>query len=661
MRLPFLLLLFFISLTCFNINAEEIILREPKIGNTDIKFSDFGGSATVITEQDIKASGATEIHQLLREVPGLSVKRAGARGGMISIFARGSESDHNLVLIDGVKANEIGGAFNFEFLSLNNIEKIEILRGPQAALYGAGAIGSVISITTKKPEKKTNVSFKSAFGFNQGPKKDSNGPLKDSHTDGGKFFVNEQYFSINGPISKNNESDVFLGYSLGFERINDDGYRRFNDHYENGALNGSMLLKTKDEKIKILFNGTRRKTKYNFPTDTNSSVDHQYAKTARDRRHMTIRSLNFEYKFYDSLTYGTTYKYNYLHKWAQNSTVQVSTDLNWWEKREGFDYYMKSNNNLGVFNIKTLIGYEKINESSNYDSFNASGYTGYYGHNDYTKSYYANIAIKAPYSIFINPGIRKNKHEQHGEVTNPSIFASKVINQTSTKLRGGYSKGIKYPGIYESYAADKLEAERSKSYEFGLDQKISRNSSISITYFNTKTYDLIAYRAVGETYQNLDDAELKGYEFSGKTNLSYGGKLKAWYTYLKTKAVNTTNATQTGAFNLANWYSNEPLLRRPKHSGGFGIGQYKDAYSINFDGIYTGGRWDFENSSTRKWNKNFWDFNLYGDYSIRRNQKNNSEMKVFINIENVFNDKRQEVLNQTSPGRSIMTGIKVNL
>ena len=85
MRLPFLLLLFFISLTCFNINAEEIILREPKIGNTDIKFSDFGGSATVITEQDIKASGATEIHQLLREVPGLSVKRAGARGGMIRI------------------------------------------------------------------------------------------------------------------------------------------------------------------------------------------------------------------------------------------------------------------------------------------------------------------------------------------------------------------------------------------------------------------------------------------------------------------------------------------------------------------------------------------------------------------------------------------------
>ena len=224
MRLPFLLL--FLLLSSLDINAEEIMLRDPKIGNTDIKFSDFGGSATVITEQDIEASGATEIHQLLREVPGLSVKRLGARGGMISIFARGSESDHNLVLIDGVKANEIGGAFNFEFLSLNNIEKIEILRGPQAALYGAGAIGSVISITTKKPEKKTNISFKSAFGFNQGPKKDSNGLLKDSHTDGGKFFVNEQYFSINGPISKNNESDVFLGYSLGFERINDDGYRR---------------------------------------------------------------------------------------------------------------------------------------------------------------------------------------------------------------------------------------------------------------------------------------------------------------------------------------------------------------------------------------------------------------------------------------------------
>ncbi|HIC76392.1 MAG TPA: TonB-dependent receptor [Candidatus Dadabacteria bacterium] len=159
-------------LISIDLNADELVIDVPtNIGNTDVSITEFGGSSTIITEDDIESSGATEIYQLLRTVPGLSVKRSGARGGMISIFARGSESDHNLVLIDGVRANDIGGGFNFEFLSLNNIEMIEILRGPQSALYGSGAMGSVISITTKKPGAKTNASFKSAIGFNQGPKK----------------------------------------------------------------------------------------------------------------------------------------------------------------------------------------------------------------------------------------------------------------------------------------------------------------------------------------------------------------------------------------------------------------------------------------------------------------------------------------------------------
>lgn len=649
-------------LISINLNADELVIDVPtNIGNTDVSITEFGGSSTIITEDDIESSGATEIYQLLRTVPGLSVKRSGARGGMISIFARGSESDHNLVLIDGVRANDIGGGFNFEFLSLNNIEMIEILRGPQSALYGSGAMGSVISITTKKPGAKTNASFKSAIGFNQGPKKNANEPLLNSQTNGGKYFVNEQYFRINGPITRNDKSDIFVGYSIGYERINDDGFRRFNDSYENGILNSSILLKTIDEKLKILLNMTRRKAKYHYPTNDSGSVNHTYAKTQRDRRHTTTRSLNFEYNFINSLTYGTTYQYNYLHKWWTNSTVQVSKDLNWWEKREGFNYYLKSNNNLGFVNIKTLIGYDKVNESSNYDIFNASGFGGYYGHDDGTKSYYGNLLIKAPYSVVINPGVRRNEHDTHGNIIIPSLFISKKFEKTGSKIRGGYSKGIKYPQIYESSAASQLKAERNKSYEIGFDQTIGNISAISVTYFNTTIYDIVAYRPVGETYQNLDEAKSEGYEFSGNLNLPYDIRTKAWYTFLDTKSYNTNNTIQSSSYNLANWLDDEPLLRRPKHSGGFSIGQYKNNYTVNINGIYIGGRWDFENSFARKWNKHFWDFNLYADYTLVNNGLYESDIKTFINVENLFHDKRQEILNITSPGRTIMVGIKLNI
>ena len=150
-------------------SASDLTFSNPKISNSDILFSQFGGSATVITEYDIRKSGASDVQELLRKIPGLSVKQSGGRGGIVSIFSRGSESDHNLVIVDGVKVNEIGGYYDFSRLSVNNIEQIEVLRGPQAALYGPGAMGSVISIKTKKYNEKNTVSFSAALGLGESP------------------------------------------------------------------------------------------------------------------------------------------------------------------------------------------------------------------------------------------------------------------------------------------------------------------------------------------------------------------------------------------------------------------------------------------------------------------------------------------------------------
>ena len=130
-----LLSAFFLLLVLGDVGADELVIDKTNISRADIVFSEYGGSATIITENDITLSGATDVQQLLRQIPGLAVFQSGARGGKVSVFSRGSESDHNLVLIDGIIVNDIGGAFDFSNLTTNNIEKIEILKGPQAVPY----------------------------------------------------------------------------------------------------------------------------------------------------------------------------------------------------------------------------------------------------------------------------------------------------------------------------------------------------------------------------------------------------------------------------------------------------------------------------------------------------------------------------------------------
>ena len=105
----------------------------------------------MIDPEEIESRQVTDVQELLRPVPGLSMRQTGSRGTLTNVFPRGGEADFNLVLIDGVPVNNAGGEFHFSDLTTENIERIEIIRGPQSALYGSYAIGSVIKIFTRRP------------------------------------------------------------------------------------------------------------------------------------------------------------------------------------------------------------------------------------------------------------------------------------------------------------------------------------------------------------------------------------------------------------------------------------------------------------------------------------------------------------------------------
>ncbi|MFQ5445036.1 MAG: TonB-dependent receptor plug domain-containing protein, partial [Nitrospinales bacterium] len=123
---------------------------------------------TVIDREQIQSSQATSVTELLRHVPGLHIDQAGGRGSVSSVYIRGADPNFTTVMIDGVKVNDPtnnrGGSFDFSTLSTDNIERIEIVRGPHSAIYGSDAMGGVINIITRRGKGETSVSVEAEGG-----------------------------------------------------------------------------------------------------------------------------------------------------------------------------------------------------------------------------------------------------------------------------------------------------------------------------------------------------------------------------------------------------------------------------------------------------------------------------------------------------------------
>lgn len=126
---------------------EAVVVSAAQV---DIPLSTASSSITVLTAEDLAALQVINLADALRLTPGLTVAATGGYGAQTSVFPRGGESDYSLVFIDGVQANAFGGGFDFAHLPAVNVERVEIVRGPQSALYGSNAIGSVVRVVTKR-------------------------------------------------------------------------------------------------------------------------------------------------------------------------------------------------------------------------------------------------------------------------------------------------------------------------------------------------------------------------------------------------------------------------------------------------------------------------------------------------------------------------------
>jgi len=127
--------------------SESVVVSASQV---EVPLTEVTSSVTVIDRAEIETRQLHSVADALRTVPGMAVAATGGLGATTSLFPRGGESNYTLVLIDGVPANSFGGDFDFGHLSTANVERIEVVRGPQSALFGSNAIGAVVRVTSRR-------------------------------------------------------------------------------------------------------------------------------------------------------------------------------------------------------------------------------------------------------------------------------------------------------------------------------------------------------------------------------------------------------------------------------------------------------------------------------------------------------------------------------
>jgi vitamin B12 transporter len=569
-------------------------------------------SATVITAKDIQDQQAVTVLEALRHVPGLDVVQLGSRGASTSVFVRGAESDHVLVMIDGVEVNSTTlGAFNFAHLTTDNVERIEILRGAGGTLYGSQAIGGVINIITKKGQ----------------------GPLEAGLSlEGGNGSTHRQALSLRGEAGK-------LGYSFNAARMETQGFRSVNDDYRNLAASARLDYQvTDDATLKGIFHFV----KTDLGLFNNNNFASQPDPNAREASTQYLGKLEWEQKILKNWDYrisGSMFKEHI----KDSDDVDACTFFGFPCDSRTRDRFrpridtgeFQTNYRFEDWSTTTFgVEYKRRSASTSGGIDKAIRNLGYYLQEQFQFLDRRLIMI---------PGIRLDDNQSFGTAWTPSFSAAYLFRETGTKLKGGYAKGFKAPTLNElffppgfgcpAFGNPNLGPEKSWELNAGVEQTVlSERVKLGATYFHREVQDLIEGRPIpGNPFgcfraENVGRARFDGIEWSLDIKLLTSLTVNANYTYL-------------------DWDTADgKLRRRPRHRGNVNLNYLYENLNVNLSANVVGSRDDFRASSpfgdiTKP---SYGIFDLASYYSVPWKVPGVKNLTLFGKIENLFNKKYEE-------------------
>jgi vitamin B12 transporter len=565
-----------------------------------------GSAVTVVTREEIEQSQIRAFPDILRRVPGISVVQSGRPGGQVSVFTRGLNSNQTLFLIDGARVGSpLNGLVTLSNLTPDQVERIEVVRGPQSTLYGADALGGVVNIVTRK----------------------GGGPFGGSATlEGGTYNSFRQIVDMWGASKK------FSG-ALSFSHVaTDNPYP--NDDYENFTVGGSATYQVTP---KLQLNGTIRYT--NAENGLPGPVGVQAPNlTERLRNETLFARIGAEWTLFDIWQQSFFISENHEKLLDRGDPIAISDAVS-------DTLQIGWQNNVRVAKWNTITA--GLDWFVNRGEYQTVGSTPFDKTIRTTAGYLQDQATFGRVSL--TGGVRYDDNSRFGSRFTYRGAGVVRFDETGTRIKGSIGTGFKAPTLndlyldfpgFASFGNPALKPEKSVGWDIGFEQDLGRILTAEARYFENDIRDLITFTNVGPiaTTINVDRARTRGIESSVQVRPMDGLTLWASYTWLA-EAKNLTTDSR--------------LLRRPEHTGTIG-GNYHflERYNVNSTVTLVSARADidaatFGPATNRPYAK--WDLALSADL--------NRHFRIFGRVENILDDRYEEANGYPALGRVFWGGI----
>lgn len=479
--------------------------------------SETGQAIDIVDRDRLDRLQSATISEALQTVPGVSVATRGGLGSQTSAFIRGGSSAQTLVLIDGVRINDLtspNGAFDFGALMTGNIGRVEVLRGPNSIIWGSQAIGGVINVQSLAPVTGFEGRMAAEYGSYDTKRLNANIAGTSGQLEG----------SLGGSFVK---SDGISALAGGTER----------DGYDNATGNARLKVNVSDS---FNFDFRSYYNRASVEADSEFGVGANGLPVSRNRQFVGYVGANFDL----------------LDGRLQNRIAYTRTDI----KRIGTDPVVFSFYNFNVrgaidraeyhaaFDVNdavTLVAgveYERTFASTSFE-----GAVPDLARND-VASGFGQLIVRPVTGLTLTAGIRHDAYSDYGGQTTFGGNAAFTPNDGRTTLRATYGEGFRAPTLTEGqppYGNPDLKPETARNFDLGIEhQFLDGKAQVFATYFNRRSNDLIAFSAISFQSENIDRVTSKGLEAGVSLNPTDRLDIRASYT--RVDAINRTAGTNFG-------------------------------------------------------------------------------------------------------------------